>query len=152
MRRKNDKYKSPAYWTKHIQLMLHDDILHYLDDNDMSKSEFADKLGVSKGYVSQLLNGEFDHKLSKLVELALACDLVPKFELVPAQYAASVARNYIMPTDWKTIGEYRANMQVSLHTHVGGLAKDMCQITVRDSVDIESYDSYLQTDKLFKVA
>src|SRR5690606_38474604 len=37
---------------------------------------------VSKSYLSQVLNGNFDHKLSKLIELSLAIDKIPmiKFE------------------------------------------------------------------------
>ena len=37
----------------------------------MTQSEFAERLGVSKGYISQILNGDFDHKLSKLTQLLL---------------------------------------------------------------------------------
>ena len=40
----------------------------------------AEYLGCSKGYVSQLLNGNFDHKLSKLVELSLAIGKAPLLE------------------------------------------------------------------------
>lgn len=101
----NDKYKSAAYWIQLIQLELFDCVKQYLDDNNMSRKEFADKLGVSKGYVSQILNGDFDHKLSKLTELALACDLVPKIEFVPARFAEHVAKNtYLQPSDWKKYG------------------------------------------------
>ena len=33
--------------------------------------------------MTQLLNGDFDHRLSKLVELSLSVGLVPKVEFVP---------------------------------------------------------------------
>lgn len=97
-----NKYDSPAYWTQLIQLMLYENINDYLVANGMTKKEFAEKLGVSKGYVSQILNGDFDHKLSKLTELALACDLVPRFDLVPSEYAEAVVRDtYMQPKDWR---------------------------------------------------
>lgn len=48
-----------------------------MDKNEMNQTQLADHLGVTKGYVSQILKGDFDHKLSKLVELSLACGYVP---------------------------------------------------------------------------
>lgn len=48
-----------------------------------NRTQLAEHLGVSKGYVSQLLNGDYDHKLSKLVELSLAFGYVPKVDFVP---------------------------------------------------------------------
>lgn len=102
-----DKYESSAYWTQLIQLMIFDEIKRYLEERHLTRKEFAERLGVSKGYVSQILNGEFDHKLSKLVELALACDMVPRIELMPKDYAKQVVENtYLRPSDWKRCNIY----------------------------------------------
>jgi transcriptional regulator with XRE-family HTH domain len=58
-----------------------------MEREGINRTQLAEHLGVSKGYVSQLLNGNFDHKISKLVELALAIGLCPKLELVlPEDY------------------------------------------------------------------
>ena len=46
----------------------------------MSRQEFAEKLGVSKGRMSQILNGDFNGRLDRLVELALAAGKAPVFE------------------------------------------------------------------------
>ena len=77
LNKNRNKYDSPAYWTQLIQLSLQDNIRHYLEEKHLTQSEFAERLGVSKGYISQILNGDFDHKLSKLTQLALACEMVP---------------------------------------------------------------------------
>lgn len=69
--------RSKEYWLVKMQAALYEQVELYLQQNNMSKTEFASKLGVSKGYVSQLLNGDFDHKLSKLVELSLAIGKAP---------------------------------------------------------------------------
>ena len=45
-----------------------------------NSSQLAEYLGCSKGYVSQLLNGNFDHKISKLVEVSLAIGKAPNIE------------------------------------------------------------------------
>ena len=102
-----NKYESSAYWTQLVQLMIFDNIKRYLDENHLTRTEFAARLGVSKGYVSQILNGDFDHKLSKLVELALACDMVPRIELMPKAYAEQVVENtYLQPKDWTQSSVY----------------------------------------------
>ena len=74
----------------------------YLKSTGMTRSQFAERLGVSKGYVSQIMNGDFDHKLSKLVELILACDKIPVISFVPKERAEEVAhRAYTLPSSWR---------------------------------------------------
>lgn len=108
---KRNKYDSPAYWTQLIQLSLQESIKHYLEEHGMTRSEFAERLGVSKGYVSQILNGDFDHKLSKLTQLALACDMVPRIEFVPKVHSRQVAHSaYLQPTDWKYANRYMGDI------------------------------------------
>lgn len=74
--------KTREYWTEKIKLDLFQIVSTYRKENNLTVEKLANKLGVTKGYVSQVLNGDFDHKISKLVELAMACDVVPiiKFE------------------------------------------------------------------------
>jgi transcriptional regulator with XRE-family HTH domain len=87
-----ERIKSPYYWVGKIQLQLFRAINEYLEANDMTRKEFAEQLGVSKGYVSQILNGNFDHKLSKMIELMLAIGMVPSLEMVPVEEAVAVAK------------------------------------------------------------
>lgn len=79
MKRK-ELIKSKEYWISKIQLDLFEMIENYRKENNLTKTQLAEKLGVSKGYISQILNGNFDHKISKLVDLALAFDKVPLLE------------------------------------------------------------------------
>jgi transcriptional regulator with XRE-family HTH domain len=73
--------RSKEYWLARLQAMLYQKVEEYLKENNMTKSEFAKKMGVSKGYISQVLNGDFDHKLSKFIELSLMIDKVPLLKL-----------------------------------------------------------------------
>ena len=68
---------SKEYWRSKIQIDLFNQVSDYLEKNNMNRSELAKKLGVTKGYVSQILNGDSDHRLSKIVELSLAIGLIP---------------------------------------------------------------------------
>ncbi len=61
-----------------LQDNLRNEILLFMEHNGMNKAQLAEYLGCTKGYVTQLLNGEFDHKLSKFVELSLAIGKVPE--------------------------------------------------------------------------
>ena len=73
------------HWLVSIQLSLYAQLEAYMKDNGMTRTQFAEKLGVTKGYVTQVLNGDFDHKLSKLVDLSLAIGLVPTMTFKPLE-------------------------------------------------------------------
>lgn len=75
--------ETPEYWTTRIQLDLYSHLQEYMKANGLNRTQLAQKLGVTKGYVTQVLSGDFDHRLSKLVELSLAVGLIPKMEFVP---------------------------------------------------------------------
>jgi transcriptional regulator with XRE-family HTH domain len=78
---RNNLITSKEYWMAKIQMELFAEVEQYLSENKMNRTQFAEKLGVSKGYVSQVLNGDFNHSLSKLIELSLAIGKVPVFQL-----------------------------------------------------------------------
>jgi len=69
--------RSREYWLAHIQQDLYAMMEQYLQQNSLKRKDLAEKLGVSKGYVSQILQGNFDHKLSKLVDISLALNKIP---------------------------------------------------------------------------
>lgn len=69
--------QTDTYWISKIQNDLFNQVEQYLVDNEMTRTQFAEQLGVSKGYISQVLNGEFNHRLSKLIELSLAIGKAP---------------------------------------------------------------------------
>ena len=74
--------KSREYWIAQIQLDLFELIENYRKKNDLNKTQLAAQLGVTKSYVTQILNGDFDHKVSKLVELSLAFGKVPVLQFI----------------------------------------------------------------------
>lgn len=80
--------KTDTYWITKIQNDLYNAVEDYLKENKMTRKAFAEQLGVSKGYISQVLNGDFNHKLPKLVELAIAIGKAPVFELENLEYVA----------------------------------------------------------------
>lgn len=73
----------PEYWTGQIQLSLYRAAEQFMADHQMNRTQLAAYLGVSKGYVSQLLNGDYNYSISKLVELAIKLNCIPNLELKP---------------------------------------------------------------------
>lgn len=73
------------YWTAQIQMKLLKLIQTYLDSNNMTRTELAQKLGVTKGYVSQVMAGDYDHRISKMVELTMAIGYIPDINFKPAE-------------------------------------------------------------------
>ena len=100
---RNDILKSPEYWTTQLQLDLYNCALKFMEENNLNRTQLAKHLGVSKGYVSQLLNGDYDHKLSKLVELSLAFGYVPTLEFQPIEEALLQDSKEYSPVKWKPV-------------------------------------------------
>jgi transcriptional regulator with XRE-family HTH domain len=72
--------KTEEYWFETIQNEIYRQVETYLRENNLTQSQFAEKLGVTKGYVSQILNGNYNATLKKLIELSLAVEIAPVFD------------------------------------------------------------------------
>jgi len=82
MKAHKDLIKTKEYWLTHYQEDLYGAIESYMQENNLNRTQLAAELGVTKGYISQVLNGNFDHRISKMIELMLAIGKVPKLEIV----------------------------------------------------------------------
>ncbi len=74
--------KSEEFAFGKMQLGLLNMINDYMVAKKIKPKDLAHELGVSKGYISQLLNVTFDHKLSKVANLALSCNKMPILHFV----------------------------------------------------------------------
>lgn len=75
---RKDLIKSKEYWLTRIQSKLYSLVEKYINEEGLTRKTFAEKIGVSKGYISQVLNGNFDHRISTFIELSLAIGKVPQ--------------------------------------------------------------------------
>jgi transcriptional regulator with XRE-family HTH domain len=75
--------KTPEYLLEIIQNELYRRVDNYMKTENINQTQLAQKLGVSKGYISQILNGGFNHTLKKLIDLSISIGLVPKVDFVP---------------------------------------------------------------------
>ena len=69
--------RSLEYWFEAAQNELFRQVRDYMKKEHLNQAQLAAKLNVSKGYVSQILNGNFNYTLKKHIELALAIKKVP---------------------------------------------------------------------------
>ena len=75
--------RTPEYWLETIQNEIYCQVSTYLKDNNLTQSQLAIQLGVSKGYISQVMKGEFNYTLKKLIELSLAVGKAPVMVFKP---------------------------------------------------------------------
>ena len=71
---------SPEYWFEDAQNELYRQVIEYKEKKGINQTQLAEELGVSKGYVSQILKGEFNYTLKTLIDISLARGVVPKIE------------------------------------------------------------------------
>jgi|GEM_PF-1233745 transcriptional regulator with XRE-family HTH domain len=108
-----ERYHDVDYWTGKLQLELFRLIKQHLDETGLSQNAFARQIGVSKGYMSQVLNGNFDHKLSKLVSLALAIGKLPSIYYEDVDKVVARARGEYEPLRRSFVS---ATQQITLNT------------------------------------
>ena len=83
--KREELIKNKGYHIARIQNELFRQLHEFMEQSGMTGTQLARHLGVSKGYVSQVLNGNFDFKLSKLVELSLAMGMIPEISFIPIE-------------------------------------------------------------------
>ncbi len=76
--KREELLNSKEYWLSKIQIDLFNEVEKYMQRNGLNRTQLAEKLGFSKDYISEILNGDADHLISKLVELSLAIGMAPR--------------------------------------------------------------------------
>lgn len=89
MKNKKEIIKSPDYWFEKIQNEFFRQFYQYVHENKISQADFAKKLNVTKGYISQILNGHFNPTLKKLIELSIAINKIPEINFKDINQSAN---------------------------------------------------------------
>lgn len=79
---KKELLESPNYLLSTYQLEIYKQISSFKNENNLTQKELAKRLKVSNAYVSQILNGNFNFTLKKLIELGLMIGKVPYIEFI----------------------------------------------------------------------
>jgi transcriptional regulator with XRE-family HTH domain len=79
---RQELFKTPNYLLTKYQNEIFRQLDAYMRQHGLSQKEIAEKLGVSNAYVSQILNGNFNFTLKKLIEIGLMMGRVPSIEFL----------------------------------------------------------------------
>lgn len=79
---KSELLKRPNYLLTKYQNEIFRQLVSYMNSNKFSQKDIAEKLNVSNSYVSQVLNGNFNFTLKKLIEFGLMMGKVPSLEFL----------------------------------------------------------------------
>lgn len=109
--------RSPEYWTSKAQLALYACAEDFMRERKMSRTGLAEYLGVTKGYVSQLLSGEANHKLSKFMELALSFGYIPVMDFMPIERVLELDRQNYEVSGWRKV-EYRSSIKAKISKNI----------------------------------
>lgn len=83
MKNYEELLSTDTYWLSTIQIDLFNAINAYMEQEGLNRTELAKRLGVSKGYITQIMNGDFDYRLSTFVKLLLATGNIPNLKIEP---------------------------------------------------------------------
>jgi len=151
MRTRAQVLTSEGYHTTKIQQNLFRAVNDYLVDESMSRKDFAEKLGVSKGRMTQILNGDFNGRLDRLVTLALAAGRIPELKLhhqeeFIAQDARQQARAHAARCEGKSMAVIRMSApQESAHgisARPGEFTGNVTARLVDHSMELENEECY----------
>jgi len=102
---REELFKTEEFWLETIQNEVFRQVDAYLKDNKLTQTQFAEQLGVSKGYVSQVMKGEFNYTLKKLIEISLAIGKAPLLEFKPLAEIAKVNKKEVTSIQDATLNQ-----------------------------------------------
>lgn len=73
---------SPVYWFDKAQNDLFRQFHYYMEGQNINQTQLAERLGITKGRVSQILQGESNFSMKTLIELGLSIGVIPKIKYV----------------------------------------------------------------------
>ena len=80
---KDELLKHPNYLLTKYQLEIYRQVINYMQEKGLSKTDLAKQMQVSSPYISQILNGNFNYTLKKLIEIGLSIGQVPELKFTP---------------------------------------------------------------------
>ncbi|MFM9839526.1 MAG: XRE family transcriptional regulator [Cyclobacteriaceae bacterium] len=84
---KEELLKRPNYLLTKYQNEIYRQLVEYMQTNNLTQKDVAERLGASSAYVSQILNGNFNFTLKKLIEIGVMIGKIPVMEFIdPSEF------------------------------------------------------------------
>jgi len=135
MKSHKDLIKTKEYWLTNFQEDLYAEIEAYMQENNLNRTQLAAQLDVTEDYINQLLNGNFDQQISKLIELVLAIGKVPKLEIMDIE-------DYLKKNDTPQLDEVED--LATWHDEVANIASRAGHQAVKEAHDNSVPITYLE--------
>jgi transcriptional regulator with XRE-family HTH domain len=88
--------KDPLFVAEMMKLAFADDLVRLLEARGLKRTELAEKLGTNRGYITRILNTEYNLSIETMAKIALALDAQITLSMQPRQ--ASPATAAVVPT------------------------------------------------------
>jgi transcriptional regulator with XRE-family HTH domain len=83
MKTRDQLFQTEEYWLVQMQAAFFKAAKDFQTKNGFSQKQLSKHLGKSPGRISQILNGDFNARLSTLIEYAMAMGYVPEVKFTP---------------------------------------------------------------------
>jgi len=103
--------KSSSFILDGLMLSLNEQIVIAMKKEGISRSQLADKLNVSKGYISRLLQGKVNLTLKSLVNIGLALNLKAGVDFSQFKVSGSFIKGYKSSTSSRKDKNYSTNIK-----------------------------------------
>ena len=82
----------PRFVAEEMKLAFADDLVLLLEARGLKRTELAEKLGTNRGYVTRVLNTEYNLSIETMAKIALALDARISLRMLPREEAARTPR------------------------------------------------------------
>ena len=118
---KEEARNYPEYIAEGYFIDITEQILLYMGKNEISRSELAERMGVSRGYISKLFADNTNLTLLTLAKISKALDISWLFKLLPSRAAYPIGSHY-----WEDLlGESKAQFAEYTETEGTGSAPEV---------------------------
>jgi|APCry4251928276_1046603.scaffolds.fasta_scaffold410068_2 transcriptional regulator with XRE-family HTH domain len=77
--------KTDSYWAEKIILKFTNQLYRLLKNKNLSKKEFAEKIGTSQAYITKVLRGDANFTIETMVKLTRALDGSLEIQVMPKE-------------------------------------------------------------------
>jgi transcriptional regulator with XRE-family HTH domain len=81
----------PRFVAEGMKLAFADDLVRLLEARGLKRTELAEKLGTNRGYITRILNTEYNLSIETMAKIALALDAQVTLSMKPRQPAPPAA-------------------------------------------------------------
>jgi|WetSurMetagenome_2_1015567.scaffolds.fasta_scaffold102909_1 transcriptional regulator with XRE-family HTH domain len=77
--------RDPLFIAELLKLEFADDLVRLLEARGLKRTELAEKLGTNRGYVTRVLNTEYNLSVETMAKIALALDARISLRMLPRE-------------------------------------------------------------------